>query len=256
MKKRGTTILTFVLMLMMVSCNTGPSMTDMEEWDLVWISDSSGWGVAEVYAAMVEEDTGVKVNLNDYWMSTLSAGEVYNALKGEPTPRFKLTQLADLVKEAEIIIFYANPMNSIASDDPADWVCIGFDSYYVKKCQDFETYIQHLEGVYQFFFDLRNGQPTIIRAYDAYNPRIAEFDKQGAYEECKDCWADYNAAIHQAADKYHVPVAKVAEAWNGPNWDKDPIAMGYTKDGEHPSELGAEVIAQALRELGYKPVTP
>lgn len=240
---------------MIASCNTGPSMTDMDEWDLVWISDSSGWGVTDVYAAMVEEDTGIKVNVHDYWMGGLSAGEVYSALKGEPTPRFKLTQLLDLIPEAEIIVFFANPANSVASDDPSDWSCIGGVNY-VNKCQDFDTYITHLEGIYQLIFELRDGQPTIVRAYDSYNPLIAEFQKQGVYEECKACWADFNAAIHQAADSYDIPVAEVSKAWNGTNWDMDPVQLGYTKDGEHPNEMGAEVIAQAIRELGYKPVKP
>lgn len=256
MNNRFLSIFSMIILLMMVSCNASPSMTDMEEWDLVWISDSSGWGVAEVFAAMVEEDTGVKVNVNDFWMGALSAGEVYTAFNKEPTSRFKLTQVLELIPEAEIIVFYANPLDSIASDDPADWNCIGDGTNYVNKCMDFELYIRHLEGIYQIIFELREGKPTILRAFDAYNPLIADFHKQGVYEECKACWADYNAAIHQAAATFKIPVAEVAEAWNGPNWDVDPVQLGYTKDGIHPNELGARVIAQAIRELGYKPVKP
>ena len=147
MKNRLLPMFSLLLLFLISSCNTGPSMTDMEEWDLLWISDSSGWGVAEVYAAMVEEDTGVKVNLNDFWMGGLSAGELYYVLKGEPTPRFKLTQVKDLIPEAEIIGFFANPINSVASDDPADWNCVDDFTNYVNQCQNFETYISHLEGI-------------------------------------------------------------------------------------------------------------
>ncbi len=65
------------------------------------------------------------------------------------------------------------------------------------------------------------------------------FKEQGVYEDCRQCWGiNYNAAIHQAAAAYNIPVAGVAEAWNGPNWDTDPNDLGYTKDGEHPNELG------------------
>lgn len=256
MKNRLSTLFSFVILVVLVSCNSGPSMTDMEEWDLLWISDSSGWGVADVYAAMVEEDTGVKVNVNDFWMGHLSAGEVYNALKDEPTPRFKLTQLKDLIPEAEIIVFFANPLNSVASGDPSNYNCTGGEENYVNQCQNFETYTSHLEGIYQIIFEKRAGQPTIVRAFDAYNPLIAEFKQQGVYEECIACWANLNAAVHQAAASYNIPVAAVAEAWNGPDYDIDPVALGYTKDGIHPNELGAQVIAQAIRELGYKPVKP
>jgi hypothetical protein len=48
----------------------------------------------------------------------------------------------------------------------------------------------------------------------------------------------------------------VAEAWNGANWDIDPVTAGYTKDGEHPNQTGAEVMAEALRATGYEPVAP
>ena len=47
-------LLAFVIVAV-ASCSPQPSLMEMEEWDLVWISDSSGWGVVEVYAAMVEE---------------------------------------------------------------------------------------------------------------------------------------------------------------------------------------------------------
>ena len=259
MISRVIALLLSIAVSMFASCSTQPSLSELEEWDLVWISDSSGWGVAEVYASMIEEDTGKKVNVMDNWMGGLSAGDVYNALKGEPTPSFTLSKLAEQIEEAEIVVFYANPAESWDEGNPADWVCVStFSTNYVNNCdmETFDTYIQHLEGIYQIIFELRDGQPTIVRAYDAYNPLIARFHEQGVYEDCKACWANYNAAIHQAAARYNVPVAAVSEAWNGPNWDQDPEAMGFTKDGEHPNEVGATIIAQTLRELGYDPVSP
>jgi hypothetical protein len=194
-----TYISLFVLLatgLLLLSCSAQPSMLDMEEWDLVWISDSSGWDVAEVYAAMIEEDTGIQVNVMDSWMGGLSAGDVYSALKGEPTPNSKLKGLAEQIKEAEVVVFYANPEESMEEGNPADWNCVG-GIFYVNNCEmeTFDTYIQHLEGIYQIIFELREGQPTIVRAYDAYNPHIARFQENGVYEECKACWANYNEAL-------------------------------------------------------------
>lgn len=259
MNFRTSVLIFLTASLLLTSCSSKPSLQEMDEWDLVWISDSSGWDVAEIYASMVEEDTGKKVNVMDNWMGGLSAGYVYTVLKGEPTPNATLEHLGELIKEAEIVVFYANPEESWEEGNPADWMCVSSISLnYVNNCdmETFDTYIQHLEGIYQLIFELRDGQPTIVRAYDAYNPLIARFQEQGAYEDCKACWANYNAAIHQAAASYNIPVAGVAEAWNGPNWDQDPQAMGYTKDSEHPNEVGATIIAQALRELGYEPVVP
>ena len=259
MNFRNTLLIVLACVLLLSACSPRPSLLEMEEWDLVWISDSSGWGVADIYAAMVEADTGIKVNVHDNWIGVLSAGDVYNALKGEPTPNFKLEKLAELIQEAEIVVFYANPEASLDEGNPADWNCAHpIIAFYVNKCEmeTFNTYIEHLEGIYQIIFELRNGQPIIVRAYDAYNPHITKFHEQGVYDECKACWANYNAAIHQAAASYNVPVAAVAEAWNGTNWNEDPNDKGYTEDGIHPNEEGATVIAQSIRDLGYDPVTP
>jgi len=258
---KSHTILIFLLAvsLLLTSCSSQPSLLEMEEWDLVWISDSSGWDVAQIYAEMIEEDTGIKVNVIDNWMGGLSAGYVYTVLKGEPTPNATLEHLGEQIKEAEVVVFYANPEESWEEGNPADWMCVSsLTPNYVNNCEmeTFDTYIQHLEGIYQIIFELRDGQPTIVRAFDAYNPLIARFQEQGVYEDCKVCWVNYNAAIHQAAASYNVPVAAVAEAWNGPDWEQDPEAMGYTKDGEHPNEVGATIIALALRDLGYDPVIP
>jgi hypothetical protein len=248
-----------MLITLIAGCAQEPSMLDMDEWDLVWISDSSGWDVAEVYAAMVEEDTGIKVNVHDNWIGGLSAGDVLHGLQGTPTPSMQLERNADEIREAELIVIYGNPEASWSEDNPPDWMCVSIvGQNYVNNCElsTFDGYVSDLEAIYEFIFELRAGQPTIVRAYDAYNPLIAHFQEQGVYEECKACWANYNTAIHQAAEAYNVPVAEVAEAWNGPNWDRDPVAMGYTKDGEHPNEEGARVIAEAIRALGYDPVTP
>ena len=235
------------------------NLMEMEEWDLLWISDSSGWDVAKLYAAQIEADTGIRVNLYDYWDGGLSAGAVLDILDGGSTPNAKLARLPELIPEVEVVVFYANPAESIDDENPWDCNC-GTDpsKTYVNSC-DIETlalYIQHLEAIYQHILDLRAGQPTIIRAYDAYNPTLARWIDDGTFEACKTCWETYNLAIHQAADSYTIPVANVYEAWNGPEHDEDPNDKGYTKDGEHPNELGALVIAEQLRLLGYEPVIP
>jgi hypothetical protein len=234
-------------------------LEDLEEWDLLWISDSSGWDVADVYAGMVAEDTGKIINVHDKWLGGLPAALVYQALTGAyDGPSLTLEQLPELVSEAEIIVFYANPSESINESRPGDWECISGHGSYVNDCDPeiFTTYLDHLDTIYQRVFELRAGQPTIILSYDAYNPRINLLRENGVYEECKQCWGYYNDAIHLAAAKFNIPVACISESWNGPGWDIDPNDLGYTKDGEHPNELGIEVIAQALRELGYDPVLP
>jgi hypothetical protein len=250
--------------LALTSCSSGPegtSLDDLEEWDLLWISDSSGWDVADVYAEMVAEDTGKTINVNDKWIGGLPAGDIYLALTGQyDGPSMSLEKMPEYVAEAELIVFYGNPIGSINPERPGDWDCIATTGAYVNDCDPeiFSTYIDHIETIYQRIFELREGQPTIIRAFDAYYPLIDQRMEDGdSYQACKACWANYNAAMHQAAESMNVPIAEVSLLWNGPDWDIDPDSdLGYTKDIEHPNALGAEVIAQALRELGYEPVEP
>lgn len=234
-------------------------LTTLEEWDLLWISDSSGWGVAEVYAAYIEEDTGIPVNVYDYWDGGLSAGEVLRILEGEHTFNAELAKLPEIIPEMEVIVFYTNPAESVAEANPFDFNC-GQDGskLYVKACDmaNFDLYVQHLEAIYREIFKLRGNRPTILRAYDAYNPTLARWDEPAIFESCLVCWGNYNAAIHQAASTFNIPMAQVYDAWNGPDHDQDPNDKGYTKDGEHPNELGAQVIAAELRKLGYEPVSP
>jgi hypothetical protein len=92
--------------LLGAACSSAPdNLADYPEWDLVFISDSSGWHVGEVYAEYVEEDTGIPVNLHDASVGGLSAGQVLAALQGEHMANANLNQLSDLIPEAEIVVF-------------------------------------------------------------------------------------------------------------------------------------------------------
>jgi hypothetical protein len=236
----------------------GTSLEDLEEWDLVWVTDSSGWGVAQVYGKMVAEDTGKTVNVGDYWEGGFAAGEMVEILQGEYTGGdMKFQKLPERIAEAEIIVFYGNPRFSVYEPRPGDWECVPPGPWYVNDCDPeiFTLYTEHVKEVFRLILELREGQPTIIRTYDAYNPLIDQFREAGVYQECKQCWAAYNDAFRAAAVEMGIPLAPVEELWNGPDWTVDPDSdLGYTHDGIHPNPLGAESIAQALRELGYEPV--
>lgn len=256
-----TASLIVLIVLVLAACKSGPDITPLEEldeWDLVWVTDSSGWGVAQVYGEMVAVDTGKIVNVGDYWEGGFAAGEMLEILRGEYTGSdLKLQKLPERIAEAEIVVFYGNPEMSIYEPRPGDWNCVGVFGFYVNDCDPeiFTLYIEQIKEVFQLILELREGQPTIIRTYDAYNPLVNQFKKAGAYEECKACWGMYNDAIWKAAEEMRIPVAPVAELWNGPDFTIDPDDdLGYTSDGIHPNELGAQVIAQALRELGYDPI--
>lgn len=230
------------------------------EWDLVLIGDSysSGWGVAEVYAAHIEDDLGVTVRVHDKAIPNVSAGQVLKALRAEPVPSMALQELPDVIREAEVVVFFANAVESVSETHPGDWDCM----YTCDKPVDcsretFETYKAHLDAIYEEILALRNGSPTIIRALDSYVPIYSRWIECGIEGECTLCWENYTATIHQAAADRNIPVAHVYDAFNGPNHDEDPTEKGYIGPGGiHTSEEGQQVIADLLRELGYEPVAP
>jgi hypothetical protein len=62
--------------------------------------------------------------------------------------------------------------------------------------------------------------------------------------------------MRDVAESHNIPQAPLVEAFNGANWEGDPEDKGYIELNYEPNEVGAEVIAQLLRELGYEPVIP
>jgi len=266
-------LLITVLAAVLTGCQSGFSISSEDEikseetkieedtWDLLWVSDSSGWGVAEIYGQYIAEDNNVEVNVIDSWLGGLSAGQILQGLKDQNTHNFNLDKLRERIAESEVIVIYGNPEDSLDLSNPGDWNCgQGIEKCYVNNCSidTFSKYIADLEEIYSIIFEIRQGKPTIIRAIDAYNPRlISNCQNDGAFVDCLACWETYNDAIHQAAEEMGVPVANVFNAWNGLDHSEDPVEKGYTQeDNVHPNELGATVIAQVLRDTGYDPIIP
>ncbi len=228
------------------------------EWDMVFFSDSSGWGVADRYAAHIAKDLGVTVKVYDLSGPSLSAGTVLAALRGEESRYLTSTGVPDLIREAEVVVFYANPEESVSESNPGDWNCVSLKPY-VNDCspETFDTSGADLVAIYGEILALRGASSIIIRAFDAYNPLYSVFREHGVYDECVRCWKNYNESIHQAAAVHNVLVAHVYDAFNGSNHDEDPREKGYIgDDGIHTTGTGRDVIAELLRELGYEPTVP
>lgn len=239
----------------------GPSAAEqllaLDQWDLVWISDSTGWGAADIYAGYIEEDADVEVVVHDFAMPVLSAGEVLGALRREDGASYKVAQLADAVAEAEVVVFYANPIDSMSDEFPDDSNCM-MGSLYVNSCppESYDLYRQHLGQIYDQIVALRGNQPIIVHAYDSYQfpRRWAEGD---VLEECQACWGAYTQAIHDAAAAHGIPIAHVYDAFTGPDHESDPRDTGLIGgDGQHTTEAGAELIASLVRDLGYEVTSP
>lgn len=228
--------------------NPIPTATEtMKELDLVILSDSSLLGVGKYYAAYIEEDLNATVNLHDEWQGSLSAKTLLKQLQKEE-------RLRRILRDSEVVVYFGNPVGSATGD----WSCVPRANY-VKDCspETFSEYQATLEAIVEEILALRDGAPTIIRATDFYVPVLTQWREAGLEVECTRCIENMVAAVHEAAAAQNIPVARVYDALNGPNHDVDPRDMGYIgADGIHTSDLGQQVIASLLRELGYEPVVP
>jgi hypothetical protein len=201
---------------------------------------------------------GVKVTLHDLSISELSARSVVNYLRDpdglDYNLKLKTVRLGERLSEAEVVVFFANPRSA----EMGDWNCTS-ENPYVVDClpETFEAYRADLSAIYSEMLTLRDDAPIIIRAYDAYNPFYSAFVEHGVYDECLGCMETYNQVIHQAAEEFGIPVARVFDAFNGPNHDQDPRDKGLIGfDGIHTSAEGSTLIAELLRDLGYEYTQP
>lgn len=272
LKSKRALTLSLILALVFVLAISGvvyaaDSLDELEEWDLVYITDSSGMGVADKFADNIERETGKTVRIPGYGYTVggLSALRVLQALQSDPESlsdiKFKSLQ-ADIA-EAEVIVFFANPRGDPSKGGVQDEMmekCMDCASVtHLKDCtlQLYEPYIENLKAIYEEILALRNGKPTIIRAVDFYNPLISEHRKRNMEIECTQCWEIFNTAIRQAANAFNIPFVSVYDVFNGLNHDEDPREKGYIRtDGVHTSKRGQQVIADLLSEAGYEPVEP
>jgi hypothetical protein len=233
---------------------TGPEA----EWDLVVIGDSSLWGLGRAFASQIENDVGVKVVLHDVARGGLSARAVLQALQpGEP-PNLRLEGLADTLKDAEVVVVFVNPMDSVDPEKPLDFEgCFLFKAPESCSPESFEKYTADMEAIWAKILELRAGQPTILRATDIYNPLVSPWNRKGVFEACTECWENMSDAARLAAEAHDIPFLSRYDAFNGVNHDEDPREKGYIhSDGEHPSDLAKQYTAELLSKMGYEPVSP
>ncbi|MFO7933639.1 MAG: SGNH/GDSL hydrolase family protein [Bacteroidales bacterium] len=230
--------------------NTNPDKRDQEktrDWDLVYISDSTGWGVAKKYANNIEDDTGKTVHVKDYATGGLSAIEVFDMIKNSAMS--KEENLKSAIAEADVIVLFVNPRGDSSRGGVKAGLenCIDYESGNPPdscSVEMYHPYTENLKSIYEAIFTLRNGQPTIIRATDFYNPVISEHRKHNMETECTECLEAFN-----------IPLISIYDAFNGSDHFEDPREKGYIgDDGIHASEKGRQVIADLLSDVGYEPV--
>jgi hypothetical protein len=240
-----------------------PTPTEMPkaagtEWHLVVISESSGWGLGEAFAKQIEKDVGVRVVLHDFAIGDLSAGEVLQVLQTGKGSTSRLEELPAALRRADVVVMWGNPMLSV-DDATAGSIISCFGSSAPAPCtpKAFQKYTADLEAIWAKVFELRAGQPTILRAIDVASPFVADWKKYQTFEACTGCFECVSNALRQAAEAYHIPFLSRYDAFNGVDHDQDPKQQGYVgSDGIHPNDLAQQRSAELLAKLGYDPVPP
>ncbi len=227
-------------------------------WDLVIIGDSSLWELGEAYATQIEKDVGVQVELADYANVAGSAGEVLGVLRTGGAMNLRLDKLPETLAEAEVVVIFLNPADSSRPANPLNmWGCFNYQPPASCSPSTYEKYTADMKAIWAEIFKLRKGKATILRATDIYNPLVSPWQEHGVFEACTECWANQSDAARLAAEAYNIPFLSRLDAFNGVNHDEDPRKKGYIReDGEHPTELMAQVTAELLAQMGYEPVTP
>jgi hypothetical protein len=244
------------------------SSEDSEAWDLVYISDSSGWGVADEYAARIEQDLGVQVEVHDLWTGYLEARAIHNALRGgagwTSAAKFIVVDPVPYIEEAEVIVVYGNLLCSVSAEHPLKRSCVNEletdpDCQEIAYCgeETFAEFEADLAGIFEEIFAIRGGKPVILRTVDWYIPwgPLETWRACGQEQICMPCYLNWSDAIHRVADEYGVPVAGLMRAFSGPDLSLD-MPREFIRDDVHPSDEGAAAIADVLAELGYEPVMP
>lgn len=226
----------------------------LTEWDVVVIGDSSLWGVGEPYAALIEQTYAVQVNLHDEWQGGLSAGTILKALRGEFEHSAKREKWPQLIRDAEVLVVFGNPQDSLDSQTAAiGWACVEFSDPGPGNIapEQFAAYQTDLGAIYEEVAALRAGRPLILRAAGTYNPALNEWRAEGFDDLCVAFWEGLNAAVKQAAEAYGVQFVDTYAAFNGPDHTQDPREQGWIReDGEHPSDAGAQHYAELLLASG------
>jgi hypothetical protein len=225
-----------------------------EPWDLVWFSDSTGWGVADLWGARIEQELGVEVRVHDYATGDLTASRVRAWIEADGSEH------RESVAGAEVIVIFGNPIGSGATSDIGTCVSTSTaprDPPQNYTAEDFLPYRDLLVSIYETVFDLRKGQPTVVRAIDMYNPVIADWREAGIEAECTTAWEAFSQTIRGAAAEFGVPTASMFDAFNGPSHDEDPREKGFIgSDKQHTTDEGKAAMVEVLHALGYDPVNP
>ena len=117
---------------------------------------------------------------------------------------------------------------------------------------DLQPYRDVLDDVYTEVWELRGGEPVVLRATTTYGPAVSAYREAGVESECTAAGEEMNRVVREAAEAHGATFVSTHDLFNGPGHHEDPGDKGYiAPDGIHPSEEGKAAIAATLEAAGF-----
>jgi len=225
-------------------------------WDMVVLGDSLLAGdmstLPEAYAAYIEEDLGVEVEIQNLAVGGETTGSLLANVSKYPWYREPL-------QEAEIVLisvgggdlprmakrFFGGEcggtdnqdcLREQLEDSKANWDALLAEV--VLLADPRETLIRPIiPGILEYYARVYKNQTDDIEVYNSYVIALYEH-------------------IARSCAEWDIPALDLYALYDGPNADPSLPQIAGTGDGVHVSDKGDAVIAGLLRKLGYDPVNP
>lgn len=235
-----------------------PTMIPFEaaiEWDYVALGDSITFEMIYLYAAILEQDLGVKIELHGWSVGDDHSSSFLERLQSDE--RLRQDQ-----HETEVITFeipikgWEYAIRKFENGSPG--ACGGVDNQDCLR-EILDIYITDTEEIIAEIVSLRSPSEALIRKQDIYQPRIGESREAGTFEIINRYWRKATEHLLEVAINTSIPVARVYDAFMGEDGAEDPREKGLLiTDGIHPNPEGSVLLAELFRELGYEysPYTP
>ncbi|MGD9405380.1 MAG: GDSL-type esterase/lipase family protein, partial [Anaerolineae bacterium] len=224
-------------------------------WDMVVLGDSlvadDYSTLPEAYAALIEEDLGVKVEIQNLAVGGESTRSLLTNVQKYPWYR-------EPIQEAEIVLISVGggDLPRMEKRFFVDKDCGGTDNQDCLRQQleeshaEWDTLLDEIAsladpgetlirpiipGILEFYARVYKDQPEDVEVYNSYVVAMYEYMAESCAER-------------------GIPVLDLYALYDGPDADPSLPDIADRGDGVHVSDQGDAVIAQLLSEMGYEPL--
>ncbi len=209
--------------------------------------------VMYAYRDILQEDLGVEVDMRDHTVGGQATHHFLTQLRTNDRLRSDLAQ-ADVVLLVVPNDEWKEPGYTIMGMDGRDPTICGGDDGLLCLRVAAANYNAMADEIFAELTALADPSETVIRVMDFQLFTPGE-DDEAAVATLAPLWQESQEYVETVASRYGIPVAQVFDELMSPNGIGIPEEKGLvSSDGVHYTEVGTQLIAQMIRELGYEPV--